>query len=114
MIKNILKQLPSVYFLKDGRHMIEYSVSLPFGYYFTNLKGLWGNALSVEEVNFTSEDKGPTTASWVEYSSERAVKWSQEELDLIFEDLLYVGTGGRLAEVPKHFVVGSYSKKSGE
>ncbi len=111
MLNNILvTQLPSVYFLKNGKHHVEYFIHIPhWNSHFTSLKVLWEETIGETEVIISDDGR---TASWISEISrkDRAIKWSQEDLDYIFKDVVYVGLHNP-SKVPEHLRVTPYSKK---
>ncbi len=72
-----VKQLPSRYFLRKGKHHIEYSFQILSGLgYFTDIACLWEDAVAASTVNL---NQTKTKASYVECTDCRAVKFSEEE-----------------------------------
>lgn len=103
-----VKQLPSRYFLKDGEYHIEYFFQISEGFgYFTDIATLWEDAVGTDEINFLHEAQ--TQISYVEKSSDRAVKYCPEDLAWMFSDLIVEGSVRlRKTETPEKFKVKRY------
>lgn len=103
-----VKQLPSRYFLKDGEHHIEYFFQISEGFgHFTEVATLWEDAVGTGEINFLNEAQ--TQVSYVEKSSDRAVKYRSDALAWITSDLIVEGSVRlRKTETSEKFKVKSY------
>lgn len=101
-----VKQLPSRYLLVEGKYHIEYSFRVEGFGYFTDLATLWETALGTTCVNISEDAR---TATYLEESPHRAVKYSDKDLTHIFEDLLVGGWVTYLAtETPEKYRVTDY------
>lgn len=86
--KPVVTQLLSRHFLKDGNYYIEYSFKVEGFFYFTDLSSLWEKAFDTKIVNLSEKQN---IASYYEERSNRAIKYSKDDLDLIFKDLIVFG-----------------------
>ena len=81
-----LTQLPSKHFLEEGLYKIRYQVRVSYPYVFTQLAALQEDAVDVGGT--LSEDNRVFT--WVETTSERAIKYTSKGLGYIFKDMIYI------------------------
>lgn len=87
MPKFNFKQLPSNYFLENNKHVIEYTICIDTSsYYFTRIKSLWEDTLGEGCSVKLSEDL--RTVSYKEISDRRSVRYSQEQLNFVFSDVI--------------------------
>lgn len=105
MIKqNIVSQEHTRYFLKDGKHHVEYKFKVNSNhYYLTDLKILWEAAFGTENVNLSN---GQKVATFCEVQDTKAVRYTQSDLDYIFNDLLVLGFPVPNKTLDKYKVVG--------
>ena len=80
-----ITQLPSKHFLEEGLYKIRYQVRVSYPYTFTHLAILQEDSVGVGTL---SEDD--TVFTWVETTSERAIKYTSNELGYIFKDMIYI------------------------
>ncbi len=104
MIKVI--QLPSRHLLKGGKYHLEYKVKVEGVGYFSDLSILWETAVSTTEVNISEDGK---IATYLEESDHRAIKYSADELEFIFRDLVVSGLRSQRKTItPLKFQVTQY------
>ncbi|AUR89112.1 hypothetical protein NVP1121O_084 [Vibrio phage 1.121.O._10N.286.46.C4] len=90
----MFEQLPSKYFKEDGVFKIRYAVKLtkPWAHRFSNSDLDWIEAIGEihtgECPEITLSEMG-TVASWVEESSQKAIRYTEDELKFMLRHTVY-------------------------